>query len=237
VEGKINIAIDGFSSCGKSTIAKELAWRLHYKYIDTGSMYRALALFAIRSGLTNTDGSIDIYSLEADISKAEVDFHLNKETNKSEVFLNGEPVEPYIRTLQLGNQASTISKYRFVRNKLQKLQKKIAQQKGVIMDGRDIGTVIMPNAELKIFMIADPEIRAERRMLELGEKGSIVSKEEVMEMQRIRDHEDLTRAEDPLRRADDAVVLDNSYMSKDQQLNFVIELVENIKSKVPHRAH
>ncbi len=226
---KINIAIDGFSSCGKSTIAKELAALLHYKYIDTGAMYRALALFSVRKKLMTPEGIIDIHQLERDILQADVDFHLNKETKKSEVFLNDEAVEPYIRTLELGNLASTISKYRFVRDKLQKLQKKIGLQKGVIMDGRDIGTVIMPHAELKIFMIADPEIRAERRMLELGDKGANVSKAEVMEMQRVRDHEDLTREEDPLMRADDAVILDNSYMTKEQQLNYVIELVEHIK--------
>ncbi len=226
---KINIAIDGFSSCGKSTIAKELAELLHYKYIDTGAMYRALALYAIRRELTMPDGSIDIELLEKEITHADVDFHLNKETKKSEIFLNDEAVEPFIRTLSLGNLASTISKYRFVRNKLQKLQKKIGFQKGVIMDGRDIGTVIMPNAELKIFMIADPDVRAERRMLELGAGGSNVTKEEVLEMQRIRDHQDLTREEDPLKRADDAVILDNSYMTKEQQLNYVIELVEHIK--------
>src|SRR5688572_6838819 len=229
---KINIAIDGFSSCGKSTIAKELAGLLHYKYIDTGAMYRALALFAVRNGMQKPDGTIDIEALQQKIDLAEVDFHLNKATGKSEVFLNGEAVEPFIRTLELGNQASTISKYRFVRNKLQKLQKKIGLQKGVIMDGRDIGTVIMPHAELKIFMIADPEIRAERRMLELGEKGTNVTKEEVMEMQKVRDHEDLTREEDPLKRADDAVILDNSYMTKEQQINYVIELVEHLKLKV-----
>lgn len=229
---KINIAIDGFSSCGKSTIAKELANLLQYKYIDTGAMYRALALFAVRNNMLKADNSIDIYQLEEKIAQADVDFHRNAETGKSEVFLNEEPVEPYIRTLELGNLASTISKYRFVRNKLQKLQKKIGQQKGVIMDGRDIGTVIMPHAELKIFMIADPEIRAERRMLELAEKGTVISKEEVMEMQRIRDHEDLTREEDPLKRADDAVVLDNSYMTKEQQLNYVMELVHQLNEKV-----
>jgi cytidylate kinase len=229
---KINIAIDGFSSCGKSTIAKELAALLHYKYIDTGAMYRALALYAVRKGMTKPDGTIEIDELQHEIDQVEVDFHLNKETKKSEVFLNNEAVEPFIRTLALGNQASTISKYRFVRNKLQKLQKKIGLQKGVIMDGRDIGTIIMPHAELKIFMIADPEIRAERRMLELGDKGANVTKEEVMEMQRRRDHEDLTREEDPLKRADDAVILDNSYMTKEQQLNYVIELVEHLKLKV-----
>lgn len=229
---KVNIAIDGFSSCGKSTIAKELADLLHYKYIDTGAMYRALALFAVRNQLLNPDNTIDIQQLEEKIGLADVDFHRNKDTGKSEVFLNDEAVEPFIRTLELGNLASTISKYRFVRNKLQKLQKKIGQQKGVIMDGRDIGTVIMPHAELKIFMIADPEIRAERRMLELAEKGTIISREEVMELQRIRDHEDLTREEDPLKRAEDAIVLDNSYMSKEQQLNYVIELVEHLNEKV-----
>lgn len=226
---KINIAIDGFSSCGKSTIAKELAELLHYKYIDSGAMYRALALFAVRKNLMSSDGHIDIQLLEHEISHADVDFHLNTATKKSEVFLNNEAVEPYIRTLELGNLASTISKYRFVRDKLQKLQKKIGLQKGVIMDGRDIGTVIMPHAELKIFMIADPEIRAERRMLELGDKGNHVRKEEVMEMQRVRDHEDLTRKEDPLIRADNAIILDNSYMTKEQQLNYVIELVEHFK--------
>jgi len=226
---KINIAIDGFSSCGKSTIAKELAALLHYKYIDTGAMYRALALFAVRKNLMNPEGGIDIHLLEREIQHADVDFHLNKATGKSEVFLNDEAVEPYIRTLELGNLASAISKYRFVRNKLQKLQKKIGLQKGVIMDGRDIGTVIMPQAELKIFMLADPEIRAERRMLELADKGTVIAKEEVMEMQKIRDHEDLTRDEDPLKRAEDAIVLDNSYMTKEQQLNYVIELVDHIK--------
>lgn len=231
---KVNIAIDGFSSCGKSTIAKELASMLHYKYIDTGAMYRALALFAVRRNLMDAEDHIDIHLLEKEISQADVDFHLNPENNKSEVFLNDEAVEPYIRTLELGNLASTISKHRFVRNKLQKLQKKIGLQKGVIMDGRDIGTVIMPHAELKIFMIADPEIRAERRMLELGEKGDNVTKAEVMEMQRIRDHEDLTRDEDPLKRADDAIILDNSYMTKEQQLNYVIELVEHLQKNVKY---
>lgn len=229
---KVNIAIDGFSSCGKSTIAKELANLLHYKYIDTGAMYRALALFAVRNNMLTADNTIDIHQLEERIGEADVDFHRNNETGKSEVFLNDEPVEPFIRTLELGNLASTISKYRFVRNKLQKLQKKIGLQKGVIMDGRDIGTVIMPHAELKIFMIADPEIRAERRMLELAEKGTIITRDEVMELQRIRDHEDLTRDEDPLKRADDAIVLDNSYMSKEQQLNYVIELVQHLNEKV-----
>lgn len=228
---KINIAIDGFSSCGKSTIAKKLAALLHYKYIDTGAMYRALALYAVRKNLMSTDGTVNIDLLENDITHVEVDFHLNTATGKSEAFLNDEAVEPYIRTLELGNLASTISKYRFVRNKLQKLQKKIGLQKGVIMDGRDIGTVIMPHAELKIFMIADPEVRAERRLLELGDKGPSVTKAEVMNMQRIRDHEDLTREEDPLKRADDAIVLDNSYMTKEQQLNYVIELVEHLKLK------
>lgn len=231
---KVNIAIDGFSSCGKSTIAKELAALLHYKYIDTGAMYRALALFAVRNNLMDADNHVDIHLLEKEISKADVDFHLNPETQKSEAFLNGEAVEPFIRTLELGNLASTISKHRFVRNKLQKLQKKIGLQKGVIMDGRDIGTVIMPHAELKIFMIADPEIRAERRMLELGEKGDAVTKEEVMEMQRIRDHEDITREEDPLKRAEDAIVLDNSYMTQEQQLNYVIELVEHLQKNVKY---
>lgn len=226
---KINIAIDGYSSCGKSTIAKELAQRLNYKYVDTGAMYRALALYAVQHNMQLDDGNIDIQKLETEIHQADVNFHLNEETGKNEVFLNNIPVEKSIRTLEMGQLASSISKQRFVRDKLQKLQKQIGMQKGVVMDGRDIGTVIMPQAELKIFMIADQDVRAERRRLELLERGREFTHEEVVELQKKRDHDDLNREEDPLRQADDAVVLDNSYMDREQQLNFVLELVAELQ--------
>lgn len=226
---KINIAIDGFASCGKSTLAKAIASYFHYKYVDTGSMYRALALHAIRSGWLNDDNTINATKLEKNIGDIEVDFDYNPDTKKSEVFLNNEPVENFIRTIEIGNYASAISQLRFVRNKLQKLQKKIASKRGVVMDGRDIGTVIMPDAELKIFMTANPTVRGERRLLELKEKGIESTLEDVIEAQAIRDFDDLTRKEDPLKQADDAIIIDNSNMTEEQQFQYVIELVNNTR--------
>lgn len=226
---KINIAIDGFASCGKSTLAKAIAAHFHYKYVDTGSMYRALALYAVRQNWLNEDGSINAQKLEKNIQDIEVDFDYNPDVKKSEVFLNGEPVEQFIRTIEIGNHASAISQLRFVRNKLQKLQKKIASKRGVVMDGRDIGTVIMPDAELKIFMTANPTIRGERRMLELREKGIESTLDEVIEAQAIRDFDDLTRKEDPLKQAEDAIVLDNSNLTEEEQFLHVIELVNSTR--------
>lgn len=224
----INIAIDGYSSCGKSTLAKALAKTLHYKYIDTGSMYRALALFAIRNQLVNSNGDIHLDLLETALPNAHVEFHFNPSTKKSEVYLNDEAVEPYIRTMEMAKAASFISKDRAVRDKLQAIQRMMAARKGVIMDGRDVGTVVMPDAELKIFMTADPEVRAQRRFAELEAKGQPESIEKIRRNQSERDYEDENRKEDPLRKAEDAIVLDNTHLDENQQLEFVMDLVEKL---------
>lgn len=226
----INIAIDGYSSCGKSTLAKALAQELHYKYIDTGSMYRALALFAIRNKLLEENGQISLFLLESALPDAHVEFHVNPQSGKSEVYLNNEPVEPYIRNMEMAKAASFISKDRSVRDKLQSIQRSMALQKGIIMDGRDIGTVVMPDAELKIFMTADPEIRALRRFKELESKGQPESLEAIRKNQAERDFDDVNRKEDPLKKAEDAIILDNTHLNETEQLEFVLKLVEKLIS-------
>lgn len=226
----INIAIDGYSSCGKSTLAKALARTLGYIYIDTGAMYRAVALYALDHGFIHPDGTIDQEALINALPTLHIDFEYSKDTGRSDVFLNGVSVESRIRNIQVAELASRISQLRAVRNKLQQLQRAIAQKKGVVMDGRDIGTVIMPDAELKIFMTADPEIRALRRYEELKAAGKETSLEEIRNNQAKRDYEDTHRAEDPLRQAADALVLDNSALSPDEQLILALDWVKK-KSK------
>ncbi|MCX7744235.1 MAG: (d)CMP kinase [Flavobacteriales bacterium] len=226
----INIAIDGYSSCGKSTLAKALARTLGYIYIDTGAMYRAVALYALDHGLIHPDGTMDKEGLINALPSLHIDFEYSKDSGQSDVLLNGVSVESRIRNIQVAELASRISQLRAVRNKLQQLQRAIAQKKGVVMDGRDIGTVIMPDAELKIFMTADPEIRAKRRFEELKAAGKEISLDEVRNNQAIRDYEDTHRTEDPLRQAADALVLDNSALSPDEQLKLALDWVKK-KSK------
>lgn len=211
-------------------MAKALARTLGYIYIDTGAMYRAVALYALDHGFIHPDGTIDQEALINALPSLHIDFEYSKDTGRSDVFLNGVSVESRIRNIQVAELASRISQLRAVRNKLQQLQRAIAQKKGVVMDGRDIGTVIMPDAELKIFMTADPEIRAIRRYEELKAAGKETSLEEVRNNQAKRDYEDTHRAEDPLRQASDALVLDNSALSPDEQLKLALDWVKK-KSK------
>ncbi|MBW7935864.1 MAG: (d)CMP kinase [Flavobacteriales bacterium] len=221
----INIAIDGYSSCGKSTLAKQLAKSLHYIYIDTGAMYRAVALYALQNGFID-NGEPNMQRIELALPELMVEFKINPESGNTEVHLNGQPVEALIRYTHIASLASRISQNRMVRDKLQYWQKQMAQRKGVIMDGRDIATVIMPDAELKIFMTANPQIRAKRRYEELKAQGKQVSIEEVEAEQKLRDFQDTNRKEDPLRQHPEAQVLDNSNLTPEQQLALVLQWIQ-----------
>ncbi|WP_436414392.1 (d)CMP kinase [Petrimonas sp.] len=223
---KINIAVDGFSSCGKSTIAKGLAKKLGYTYIDSGAMYRAVALFAYRNGwMTDTD--INETELQKHISEIEISFKTNPE-GQQETYLNGENVEKEIRSLQIGNGASRVSTIGFVRRELVRQQQEMGKKKGVVMDGRDIGTVVFPDAELKIFLTASPEVRAQRRFDEMKAKGENPIFDEVLANVKERDLRDTTRDESPLRKADDAIELDNSHITIEEQLQWALDLVHNL---------
>ena len=212
---KITVAIDGFSSCGKSTMAKELAREFGYIYVDTGAMYRAVSLFCIQNGWM-TDSEMDAVEIEKHINSIRIEFKTNQ-LGKSETYLNGKNVEAEIRTLEVANGASRVSTLGFVRRELVRQQQLMGQQKGIVMDGRDIGTVVFPDAELKIFLTATPEIRANRRLDEMYANGESVNFEEVLANVKERDDRDQNRAESPLRKADDAVIIDNSYLSLEQQ--------------------
>lgn len=212
---KIVVAIDGFSSGGKSTMAKDLAQDVGYTYIDSGAMYRAVALYALRNGCI-TEKDIDIEALKKNIGSLKIDFKPN-EQGVSETYLNGENVEKEIRTLEVANFASRVSALDFVRKELVKQQQQLGLHKGIVMDGRDIGTVVFPQAELKIFLTASPEIRARRRMDEMLAKGEKVSFDEVLANIKERDERDLHRKESPLRKANDAIIIDNSNLTRDEQ--------------------
>ena len=199
---KIIVAVDGFSSCGKSTMARALAKAVGYTYIDTGAMYRAVTLYAIRQGFFHGD-TLNEAALQQAMDNVDITFWPNPETGMSETFLNGEPVETEIRSMEVSNRVSRVAALGFVRHALVSKQQAMGEARGIVMDGRDIGTVVFPQAELKIFVIASAEIRAQRRVKEMNEKG--------------RDKLDMTRAESPLRKADDAIELDNTYMTIAEQ--------------------
>ena len=223
---KINIAVDGFSSCGKSTIAKGLAKELGYTYIDSGAMYRAIALFAYRNGWM-TDTEINEAALKKHISGINISSETNSE-GQQETYLNGENVEKEIRSLEIGNGASRVSTLGFVRRELVRQQQAMGKKKGVVMDGRDIGTVVFPDAEFKIFLTASPEVRAQRRFEELQAKGTPVSYENTLANVRERDERDTTRAESPLRKATDAIELDNSHVTITEQLQWAMNMFNKI---------
>ena len=224
---KITIAIDGHSSCGKSTMAKDLAREIGYVYIDTGAMYRAVTLFCIQNGLVK-DGAIDIDELRKCMNDISITFQLNPATGKPDTYLNGVCVEDKIRTLEVSNKVSHVAALDFVREAMVDLQRLMGEAKGVIMDGRDIGTVVFPHAELKIFVTASDEIRAQRRYDELIAKGEKCNMEEILANIRERDRIDSTRAVSPLRKADDAVILDNSHMSIPEQKAWLMDQFKRV---------
>ncbi|MCI7747103.1 MAG: (d)CMP kinase [Paraprevotella sp.] len=219
---KITIAIDGHSSCGKSTMAKDLAQKIGYVYIDTGAMYRAVTLYAMRHGLIS-EGKVKAEALQEEMSHISISFQLNAETNRPDTYLNGEYVEREIRTMEVSHHVSQIAALPFVRTAMVEMQREMGKEKGVVMDGRDIGTVVFPTAELKIFVTASAEIRAQRRYDELTAKGEKCQLADILENVKQRDYLDSTRETSPLRRADDAIVLDNSNMTIEEQSDWLMK--------------
>ena len=219
---KITIAIDGHSSCGKSTMAKDLACRIGYVYIDTGAMYRAVTLFAMRHNLI-ANGQVDAAKLQEEMGNIHISLRLNPETQRPDTYLNGECVEREIRTMEVSRHVSLIAALPFVRSAMVEMQREMGKEKGVVMDGRDIGTVVFPNAELKIFVTASAEVRAQRRYDELTAKGEKCNYEEILENVKERDRIDSTRETSPLRQAEDAIVLDNTHMTIPEQENWLME--------------
>jgi len=223
---KITIAIDGFSSCGKSTMAKDLAKKLGYVYVDTGAMYRAVTLYAMRNGLFNADGSVKTADLERQINKINITFKLNKTAERPDTYLNNELVENDIRTLEVSNHVSQIAAVPFVREAMVAQQQRMGKDKGVVMDGRDIGTTVFPEAELKVFVTASAEVRAQRRYDELKEKGMPADFNDILKNVQERDYIDSHREVSPLRKAPDAIELDNSHMTIAEQSAWLMEQVE-----------
>ena len=228
---KITIAIDGFSSTGKSTLAKQLAKELEYVYVDTGAMYRAVAYFAMQNQFIGTD-FFDKKALIISLPKIQLEFKFNTDLGFAEMYLNGENVEKQIRTIEVSNFVSKVAEVSEVRSKLVEQQQEMGKNKAIVMDGRDIGTVVFPNAELKIFMTASAETRAQRRFDELQQKGDNVSYEEVLKNVVERDYIDTHREDSPLVIADDAIEIDNSYLNKEEQFEAVLELVNDVVKTV-----
>ena len=224
MQKKIIIAIDGYSSCGKSTLAKDLAVRLGYRYIDSGAMYRAVTYYFTQNNIDTANVS----AVTSALTHIHIDFEYDSHTGKQITLLNGTSVETEIRTPSISDQVSQVSTIKEVRDFLVAQQKALGTTGGIIMDGRDIGTAVFPNAELKLFMTADDQIRAQRRYDELKAKGVEITLEEVLENNKQRDYIDSTRKESPLRKADDAITLDNSNITPEQQLEMVVEMVRNL---------
>lgn len=224
---KITIAIDGHSSCGKSTMAKDLAREIGYVYIDTGAMYRAVTLYCLQNGLIK-NGEVDTDELRRRMGEISITFQLNPTSGKPDTYLNGNCVEDKIRTLEVSGEVSHVAALDFVREAMVDLQRLMGEAKGVIMDGRDIGTIVFPNAELKIFVTASDDIRAKRRYDELTAKGEKCNMEDILANIRERDRIDSTRTVSPLRKADDAIVLDNSYMTIAEQKAWLLSQFERV---------
>lgn len=220
---KIIVAIDGHSSCGKSTMAKDLAREVGYIYVDTGAMYRAVTLFAMRNNLFDAEGNINTERLEQLLPEVKISFKLDPETSRPMACLNGEVVEQEIRSLEVSQHVSPIAALPFVRAKLVEQQQAMGKEKGIVMDGRDIGTVVFPEAELKIFVTASAEIRAQRRYKELEAKGMPADFNDILKNVEERDYIDSHRATSPLRQADDALVLDNSHLTIEEQKKWLME--------------
>ena len=224
---KITIAIDGFSACGKSTLAKDLAKRLAYVFIDSGAMYRAAALYCLKHQLIQ-DGKLDTVGIDNQLSK--IDIHFETVSSESHIFLNGQDVSNEIRESKVAEIVSIVAAYKPIREKLVQAQQEMGAKGGIVMDGRDIGSVVFPDAELKIFVTADPEIRVQRRLSEMLAKGVHTSIEEIRQNLAERDHLDSTREESPLIQVADALVLDNSHLTKEEQLDWVLDKVALIVS-------
>jgi cytidylate kinase len=222
---KIIVALDGFSSCGKSTTAKRVAAQLHYAFVDTGAMYRAVALYLHRHHIDITD----LQAVEEALKHIDIGFEFNPSRQASDTLLNGENVEQEIRKMYISELVSQVAAITIVRRAMVAQQQKMGKKKGLVMDGRDIGTVVFPDAEVKIFMTAQPHIRAQRRKLELLQKGEDLPLEEIVENLRMRDEIDSNRAEGPLKRAADAIDLDTSFRSMDEQVEFVLAQVERVQ--------
>ena len=220
---KITIAIDGYSSCGKSTMATALARKIGYVYVDTGAMYRAVTLFALRHQLFNADGSVKVDALRELMPKVTITFRLNASTGLPETYLNGQMVEQDIRTMEVSHHVSPIAAIPFVREALVAQQQAMGRNKGIVMDGRDIGTTVFPDAELKIFVTASPEVRAQRRYDELKGKGMDAEYDDILKNVQERDYIDTHREVSPLRKAEDAIVLANSHLNIAEQDEWLIE--------------
>jgi cytidylate kinase len=223
---KITIAIDGYSSCGKSTMAKDLAREIGYVYVDTGAMYRSVTLYALRHNLFNADGSVREDDLRQEMGNIHITFKLNPETGRPDTYLNSELVENDIRSLEVSNHVSPIAAIAFVRHALVAQQQQMGKEKGIVMDGRDIGTTVFPDAELKVFVTASAQVRAQRRFDELQAKGMPADFSDILKNVQERDYIDTHRETSPLKKADDALELDNSHLTIAEQKAWLLAQYE-----------